>query len=256
MLVLIRGAGEIASGIALRLRSVGFDVVMTELDTPTAVCRKAAFAEAVRTDEQTVESVTARRAGNANAARELLSRGILPVLADPEARCCKALRPDLLVDAICAGENLGTKLSDAKLVVGVGAGFTAGLDCHAVIGDASGHTLGRVYYRGGVPAESPEIRFALERPLFAPSDGEFIGARRIGDTVRAGETVGVVSGNPVTAEVSGALRGLTADGMKVSRGAKVGVIDAAGRPENCYSASGKALAVAGGVLEALLKLGR
>lgn len=258
MLTLIRGAGELASGIALRLRRVGIDVVMTERETPTTIRRTAAFACAVTSDEMTVENVTARRALNASAARELLSRGILPVLVDPEARCLKTLRPAMLVDAICAGRNLGTSISDARVVIGVGAGFTAGVDCHAVIDAAPGHPLGRVYYKGGAtpwPDAYGAMDGDIEGVLCAPADGAFMGTRRIGDVVGAGDTVGVVAGEPMTASCSGVLLGLLADGVAVTRGMKAAEVSPHGKVEHCYSVSGCALAVGGGVLEALLKLG-
>ena len=144
MLALIRGAGDIASGAAMRLWRCGIDVVMTDLARPTAIRRTVAFSDAIVHGETTVEGLRAVRAENAAEAKKLLREGSLPVLADPECACRGELAPDALVDAILAKRNLGTKIDDAPIVVGVGPGFTAGEDCHAVVETMRGHTLGRL----------------------------------------------------------------------------------------------------------------
>lgn len=146
MLALIRGAGDLATGIALRLWRSGIRVVLTDLERPTAIRRTVAFSEAIVYGETAVEDVTAHLAANADEARALLAQGIVPVLADPGCACREALAPDALVDAILAKRNLGTRITDAPVVVGIGPGFTAGEDCHAVIETMRGHTLGRVIY--------------------------------------------------------------------------------------------------------------
>ena len=258
MLALIRGAGDLATGIALRLWRSGVQVVMTDLPRPTAIRRTVAFSEAIVHGETTVEDVTARFAVNAEQARALLSQGVIPVLADPDCDCREVLSPDALVDAILAKRNLGTRITDAPVVIGVGPGFTAGKDCHAVVETMRGHTLGRVIYRGSALPNTniPGLigGFAGERVLRAPADGEFRSAHRIGDLVKAGETAGYVAGEPMVCTIDGVLRGLIADGVPVRKGMKSGDVDPRGNVENCYTASDKALAVGGGVLEALLHL--
>ena len=144
MLVLIRGAGDIATGIALRLHRSGLQVVMTDLPRPTAIRRTVCFSPAITDGETTVEGVRAVYAPDTAAAKKYLSQGAVPVLADPKLACRDALHPDALVDAILAKRNLGTRMTDAPVVVGVGPGFTAGEDCHAVVETMRGHTLGRV----------------------------------------------------------------------------------------------------------------
>ncbi len=256
MLTMIRGAGDIASGIALRLHRAGFGVVMTEIARPTTIRRTVAFSDAVMNGEQTVEDVTARYAENWEDACHLLEQGYVPVLVDPACTSREALHPTVLVDAILAKRNLGTTISDAPVVVGIGPGFTAGVDCHAVVETMRGHTLGRVYYAGAALPNTniPGLigGFAGERVLRAPADGVFMGTRRIGDAVEAGETVGTVAGVPMTATITGVLRGLLADGVEVSRGMKSGDVDPRGKAEYCGLVSDKALSVAGGVLEAVL----
>ena len=258
MLILIRGAGDLASGIALRLWHCGFPVAMTEIAQPTTIRRTVAFSDAVTKGEARVEDVTARFAADAEAAKRLLEEGFLPVLVDPEADCRKALQPDALVDAILAKRNLGTKITDAPIVIGVGPGFTSGVDCHAVVETMRGHTLGRVYYEGSALPNTniPGLigGFTGERVLRAPADGVFTAVRKIGDVVEAGETVGFVDGQPMRCTISGVLRGLLADGVPVHKGMKSGDVDPRCKPEYCQTVSDKALAIAGGVLEALLHL--
>ena len=255
-LILIRGAGDLASGIALRLWRAGFRVVMTEIAAPTTIRRTVAFSQAVISGQCTVEDVTAQRAADVREARELLERGALPVLVDPEARCRESLRPDALVDAILAKRNLGTSMTDASVVIGVGPGFTAGLDCHAAVETMRGHTLGRVLYTGS-PLPNTNIPgliggFAGERVLRAPADGIFREALRIGDRVRAGDVAGWVGDAPMLCTLDGVLRGLLASGIRVYKGMKAGDVDPRNDPSYCRTASDKALAIGGGVLEAIL----
>lgn len=258
MFTLIRGAGDLASGIALRLWRSGIEVVMTDLPRPTAIRRTVSFSEAIVHGETTVEDVTARLAANADEARALLAQGIVPVLADPDCACRADLHPDALVDAILAKRNLGTRRTDAPIVIGVGPGFTAGVDCHAVVETMRGHTLGRVIYTGSALPNTniPGLigGFAGERVLRAPVDGVFRSARQIGDLVKAGDVAGYVAGEPMACTIDGVLRGLIADGVLVHKGMKSGDVDPRGDVDNCYTASDKALAVGGGVLEALLHL--
>ena len=258
MFALIRGAGDLASGIALRLWHSGFDVAMTDTEHPTTIRRTVAFSQAIVNGRADVEDVSAQRAENIAHAVELLKRNILPVFADPECCCRHELEPDIIIDAILAKRNLGTKITDAPIVIGVGPGFEAGADCHAVIETMRGHTLGRAIYHG---CASPNTNipgriggFAGERVLRAPDDGVFRGTRQIGDTVAAGDIVGYVGEKPMACTISGVLRGLLADGTSTYKGMKAGDVDPRGKREYCFTVSDKALAVAGGVLEAILCL--
>lgn len=256
MLVLIRGAGDIATGIALRLYRSGLRVVMTDLPRPTAIRRTVCFSQAIVLGETTVEGVRAVRADTASQALERLAEGAVPVLPDPALTCLASLRPDALVDAILAKKNLGTHITDAPVVVGVGPGFTAGADCHAVVETMRGHTLGRVIYDGAALPNTniPGLigGYAGERVLRAPADGVFHQILNIGDEVKAGDIAGEVDGQPMRCTIGGVLRGLLADGTPVHKGMKSGDVDPRCRPEYCTTASDKALAVGGGVLEAIL----
>ena len=258
MFVVIRGGGDIATGVALRLYRSGMEVAVCEIPTPTSIRRTVCFSEAVRLGEITVEGVTARRA-EVGEVPALAAQGIVPVLVDPEGACIGPLAPDAVVDAILAKRNLGTRMDMAPVVVAAGPGFTAGVDCHAVVETMRGHYLGRVIYEGSALPNTniPGLigGFAGERVLRAPADGIFQGARQIGDLVRAGDVAGYVAGVPMTCTIDGVLRGLLADGVAVTKGLKSGDVDPRCAPEHCLCASDKALAVGGGVLEAVLGLG-
>lgn len=258
MLALIRGAGDLASGIALRLYRSGVKIVMTDLERPMAIRRTVAFSDAILHGTMTVEDVTANYARDVQQAREILAQGMIPVLADPDCRCRELLKPDVIIDAILAKRNLGTRITDAPIVIGVGPGFTAGEDCHAVVETMRGHTLGRVIYRGSALPNTniPGLigGFAGERVLRAPADGIFESTHRIRDLVKEGETVGFVALEPMKATISGVLRGLIADGAEVKKGLKCGDVDPRGEVAYCDTVSDKASAIGGGVLEAVLHL--
>lgn len=255
---MIRGAGDIASGIAIRLHRSGFAVVMTDTARPTAIRRTVSFSGAIISGSQRVEDVTARLARSADETAGILGGGDIAVLVDEGCACLEALRPDAVVDAILAKRNLGTTMDMAPAVIGVGPGFTAGVDCHAVVETMRGHTLGRVYYEGSALPNTavPGLigGFAGERVLRAPADGVFRQVLDIGAKVKAGDVAAYVGGKPMACTIGGVLRGILADGTPVTRGMKAGDVDPRGNVENCYTVSDKALAVGGGALEAVLRL--
>jgi xanthine dehydrogenase accessory factor len=254
-LVVVKGGGDLGSGVAWRLRRCGFPTVVLEQAQPTVIRRAVAFAAAMYEGSVAVEGITGRRA-TLPEVPELLPAGVVPVLADPQGHSLGVLRPAVLVDAILAKRNTGTRLADAPLVIALGPGFRAGRDCHAVVETARGHTLGRVYWQGealpnsGTPGEVMGV--AEERVLRAPAAGTFQALLQIGDRVEAGQPVAMVHGQPVPARVAGVVRGLLHDGLPAHAGMKVGDIDPRGEPACCFTVSDKALAVAGGVLEAIL----
>jgi len=258
MIIWVRGAGDIATGIAFRLHKSGFSVVMSDLPQPTSIRRTICFSEAIIKGETKVEDITAHFAKSADEAREILQRGDIAVIADPTGDIAKQLAPVAVVDAILAKKNLGTKISDASIVIAAGPGFTACVDCHAVVETMRGHTLGRVYYSGsalpdtGVPGNIGG--FTLERLLRAPCAGVFRGVKQIGDVVEAGEVCAYVDGEPMISRIKGVLRGLLPDGIVVYEGMKSGDVDPRCEISHCFTVSDKALSIGGGVLEALLHL--
>lgn len=256
MIVLIKGAGDIASGIAHRLVRSGFNVIMTEIAEPTMVRRTVSFGEAVYQGSVTIEGITARLVNIDADLKPIWASKEIPVIIDPHGFSVQRIQPQVLVDAILAKKNTGTSLGQAPLTIGLGPGFTAGVDVTAVIETMRGHDLGRVIYEGparpntGIPGEIGGQ--SLKRLLRAPAAGVFISNHKIGDFIQADEVVGQVNNINVKAEITGILRGLLKSGLVVSMGMKIGDIDPRASREHCYTISDKARAVAGGVLEAIL----
>ncbi|MFC1943244.1 selenium-dependent molybdenum cofactor biosynthesis protein YqeB [Chloroflexota bacterium] len=252
----MKGGGDLASGVAIRLFRSGFPVVITELPQPMVIRRPVAFAEAVYTGETSIEGVVARRVDRVEHIWPTLREGLIPVIVDPKAHIVEELHPTVLIDAIVAKRNMGTSLSDAPIVIALGPGFEAGVDAHAIVETNRGHDLGRVLWTGwaepntGIP--SSVDGYAEERVLRAPVEGVVSVAKRIGEFVQKGEVVAWVNGTPVAATIQGVLRGLIKEGIKVAKGIKMGDIDPRGQPNYCFTVSDKALAVGGGVLEAVL----
>lgn len=255
-LVVIKGAGDLASGVAYRLKRAGFPLVMTELDRPLLVRRAVSFGEAVFSAETEIEGIKARRVDTAAEARRVAYSELIPVMVDPAASIVTALQPPVLIDAIMAKKNTGTALADAPLVIALGPGFTAGEDCHVVIETNRGHRLGRVIYAG--PAEPDTGRpgrvqdRSADRVLRAPVNGRVVGHANIGDMVKAGQVLAEVDGHLLRAPFDGVLRGLVHPTVTVRAGLKIGDLDPRGVASHCYTISEKSLAIGGGVLEAIL----
>lgn len=255
--VLIRGAGEMASGVAHRLYQSHFKLCMLEIAHPLAVRREVSFCEAVYDGEKEVEGVRAERISDPEEIPSIWEKGRIPLLIDPDGKQTRNyLNPDILIDAIMAKKNLGTKMDDAPLVIGLGPGFHAGKDVHIVIETNRGHNLGRMILRGeaepdtGIPGDIGG--YTVERLLRTMKKGVFHTDKTIGDRVHKGTVVAVVDDYPVIAKISGVLRGLLRDGVEVKKGMKVGDVDPRGKRENCFTISDKARAIGGGVLEAIL----
>lgn len=254
--VLIRGGGDLASGVALRLHRVGLGVVITELAAPLAVRRTVSFAEAVYEKQVTVEGVTARCVEDPTDTLKILgvmAKAQIPVLIDPDCRAAAVLHPLAIVDGRMtkrAPERLSHR---ASLYIGLGPGFEAPSNCHAVIETVRGHTLGRVIWQGTTLPDTMVPEGDGRRLLRAPADGMVQSDARIGQHFEPGETIAVVGGEKITAPFTGVLRGLLRPGTPAIAGMKIGDLDARDDPRLCELVSDKSLAVGGGVLEALLR---
>ena len=252
-LVVVRGGGDLGTGVVARLHRAGFPVAVLELPEPLAIRRRVAVAAAVLDGETVVEDVVARAVATVDEARAVASSGEVAVLvgADPAS-----LRPEVLVDARMAKRNLGTSIDQAPLVVALGPGFTAGIDCHAVVETKRGHHLGRVLWEGRAAPDTGEPGMlggkAAERVVRAPGDGVVAWHVEIGDDVTAGQPLGAVGDGVVAAPIDGVVRGLIQPGRDVTAGLKIGDVDPRGEPGASFEISDKALAVGGGVLEAVL----
>ena len=255
ILVIFRGGGDLASGVAVRLFRAGFPLMILEIERPTVIRLPVSFARAVYEGKVMVEEIEAVLIPSWEKAEDIIKKGKIPVLIDPEGSCIEKLSPTVIVDAILAKRNLGTRINQAPLVIGLGPGFTAGEDVNVVIETKRGHYLGRIYYQGqavpdtGVPGEVGGE--SKRRLLRAPTEGKIVPLHQIGDLVKAGEIIAEVEGVPLNAEISGVLRGLIYPQSVVARGMKVGDIDPRGIREFCFTVSDKARSLGGGVLEVI-----
>ena len=257
-LVVIKGAGDLATGVAYRLRRAGFPVVMTEIAQPTVVRRTVSFAQAVFDGTAEVEGMRATLVATTEEARALARRPENAVIVDPQASVIQALQPSIVVDAIVAKRNTGTHIDDAPAVIALGPGFRADRDAHAVIETNRGHRLGRVIWNGEAEPDTgiPGLvdGHGADRVLRAPASGTFLGIRDIGDHVAKDDVVGYVETRPVVAPFDGCLRGLIHSDVHVHRAMKIGDVDPRATVEHCFTISDKALAIGGGVLEAAMYL--
>lgn len=256
--ILIRGAGEMASAVAWRLHAANMArLCMLDLDEPLCVRRSVSFCTALETGRAVVEGVEAVAARNWTDAETAWAARRIAVFRTGDWERVRAPAPEVLIDAILAKRNIGTRIDAAPLVIALGPGFEAGRDCHMVIETNRGHNLGRVIVSGsaepntGLPGAI--AGYAAERVLRAPACGRFEANRGIGDRVRAGEQVGTVAGQPVVSPLDGMLRGLIRTGTEVTAGLKIGDVDPRGQRQYCDTISDKARAIAGGVLEAVLR---
>ena len=256
LVVLIRGGGEVASGVAHKLTRARFRVCMTETSQPLAVSRGVAFCEAVYDGEKEVEGITAKLVESPKQIASVWRQNKLPVIVDPDALVKDTVKPTVLVDALMAKQNLGTKIGDAPFVIGLGPGFKAREDVHIVVETNNSERLGRIILSGEAEANTgiPVVVGGLtaERVLHSPSDGQFATDKDIGDIVKAGDTVASVASQPLKANIGGVVRALLRSGTVVGKGAKLGEIDPSGDKEACYTIRPRMRAIAGGVLEAIM----
>lgn len=270
-LIIVRGGGDLATGTIAKLYRCGFSVLILEIEHPSAIRRNVAFSEAVYQGKQTVEDITCVLAKNLKEAEEMLEKGMLVLLVDPEGNCISKLQPLAVVDGILAKKNLGTHRQMAPITIGLGPGFEAGKDVDAVIETMRGHHLGRVLYQGSAIANTgvPGVigGYAKERVIHSPGTGIIKNVKKITDVVEQGEVIAWIEPQrkqmddpveeriPVKATIPGLLRGLIREDYPVTKGFKIADIDPRIQEyENCFTISDKARCIAGGVVEALFYL--
>lgn len=256
-LCVLRGGGDLATGVAWHLVDTGWPVVVLELPDPLAVRRTVALSTAVTEGEVTVQGLRGVLVMSPEEAVAATERGDAAVMVAPELAAVEPLRPDVVVDARLAKRNIDTSKDDAGLVVALGPGFIAGHDCHAVVETMRGPDLGRVLWRGSAQpdtGEPAELRGrSADRVLRAPVAGKVRWRVGIGDLVVAGQPLGTVGGAEVEAPFNGVMRGAIRPGMTVPSGLKIGDVDPRGDPSACDRISDKALKVGEGVLKAVVK---
>ncbi len=258
-IIIVRGGGDIATGIICRLHKVGFKVIILEVEQPTAVRRNVALSEAIYQGQWTVEGVTSFKIVDVSECEKVWRNNRVPILIDPEMQTLSLIKAHCLVDGTVSKLNRGLSKTLAPIVIGVGPGFTAGVDVDAVIETLRGHDLGRIIYNGkaikntGIPGDIGG--FTKERVVHAPAEGVWEAQVAIGQVVQKGQQIGHIDTTIVEASLSGLVRGLIKSGHIVSKGMKIGDIDPRENIESGLNTiSDKARCISGSVLEAILVL--
>ncbi|WP_026478932.1 selenium-dependent molybdenum cofactor biosynthesis protein YqeB [Alkaliphilus transvaalensis] len=258
-LVIIKGAGDIASAVAHKLVRCGFKVIMTEIEKPTCLRRTVSFANCIYEGTWEVEGIRAKKVKDSVEIEKVLAQGDIAVVVDDKCSIKNAVKPITIIDAVLAKTNTGTQMGDAPLVIGLGPGFTAGEDVDLVVETNRGHNLGKVILVGkaeantGIPGNIGG--FSKERVLRASCHGRIYHIKRLGDLVMMGETVATINHIPVKTSISGVIRGLIYNGLEVQEGAKIGDVDPRGNRDWVYTISDKGRCIAGGVLEGIMMKG-
>lgn len=272
-IVLVRGAGEQASGVGWALAKAGFRVLMTEVEQPLMVRWPVSFGTAVKEGQWSVEGIISRRVSSTEECQSVWENGEIPILVDPELKSLASIKPGVLVDAILAKRNLGTHRQMAPLTIGLGPGFTAGEDVHLVIETNRGHNLGRIIASGpaepntGIPGNV--AGYSRERVIYSSQTGIFRTERKIGERVAVGDVLGTIERlgameewgtlrenermSPVLSPLEGVLRGLLQTGTRVSQAVKIGDIDPRGNVDFCWTISDKARALGAAVVLSILE---
>ncbi len=257
-IAVVKGGGDLGTGVAYRLWRAGFHVLCTDLAKPLVIRRSVAFASALYDARITVDGAMAQRIMYVDEAVYTWQRNGIPVIADADGRSIAALHPDIVIDAVMAKRNTGTTMQDAPVVIACGPGFTADADCHAVIETQRGHNLGRVLHSGSAAADTGVPGTVggadVQRIVRAPIAGIMYGRKAIGDIVKVGDIIAQIDTTIVRASLGGVVRGLLHDDVRVTENMKIGDIDPRADVSYCYSISDKALAIGGGVLEAVFSL--
>ena len=255
--VLIRGGGDLASGVALRLHRAGIRVLIAELPHPLAVRRTVSFSEAVYNGEQSIEGVRARRI-DPDQVPAWDDAEVIPVIVDPEVFILLSCALPVVIDARLLKRRPDPLPAPVLLHIGLGPGFHAGRNCHGVIETRRSHTLGRVYWSGSTQPDSGEPEGDPQRVLRAPHNGIITALADIGDHVNESQPIAEIHDDQADLHASilspfaGVVRGLMRDGSVVTKGLKIGDVDARNDASACFLVSDKSLAIGGGALEAIL----
>lgn len=257
--VLVRGAGDIATGTIIKLHKSGIKVLACECENPSAIRRKAALCEAVYDGTSMVEGVISQKVETIEQIERAFQRCEVPVMVDEKLSILSSIKPVCVVDAILAKKNLSTRMDMAPITIALGPGFVAGKDVHAVIETKRCHNLGRIIYNGSAKPNTGKPGIiageSTKRVIYANNDGIIKHNAKIGDIVLKGQILAFIGQKEVNATIDGVLRGLIREGFNVSKGLKIADIDPRKEEkENCITVSDKARCIAGGVLEALLHL--
>lgn len=257
--IIVRGGGDLATGVIQKLCHAGFKVLVLEVATPLAIRRTVALCTAVNEQKYQVEDIVAVHIDTIEECETCWDNNEVPILVDPSGRSIEQLQPVAVIDAILAKKNLGTSSAMAPIVVAMGPGFSAPEDCHCVIETMRGHQLGRLIFSGatlpntGIPGEIGGK--SAERVVHSPDSGIVKHYRAIGDIVEKNDLLFYVGETPVYSPLSGVLRGLISNGLEISKGLKCADVDPRDASVvDCFTISDKARALGGAVLDALFYL--
>lgn len=258
-MVIVRGGGDIASGVIQKVYRCGFKVLVLEIENPTCIRREVSFSEALFEDEIEVEGIKSVRVRNLEEIEDAWKNNKVPVIIDPKGSYINLLKPKAVVDGILAKKNLGTYINMAPITIALGPGFEAGKDVDVVIETNRGHNLGRLIFNGEAQADTGAPGniggYTKERVIYSPCDGVINNVREIGDIVKKEEPLAYVGDYIVRATIDGVLRGIIRNNSKVYKGLKIADIDPRlEERKNCFTISDKARTIGGGVLEALIYL--
>lgn len=256
-LVIVKGGGDIASGVIQKLHRTGFRVLVLEMDCPTSIRRTVCFSEAVYNGKVEIEGITSVHVKNIVEIYHAWANDFVPVMVDTKEEYIEKFNPIAVVDAIIAKKNTGMHKGIAPITIGIGPGFEAGKDVSVVIESNRGHNMGRLIFEGfsepntGMPGNI--AGYTTERVLYSPDDGIITLNHEIGDTVKTGDLIGHVNGHSIISKIDGILRGIIREGTYVTKGMKIGDVDPRTEQiKNCYTISDKARAIGGAVLEAII----
>lgn len=253
--IVVRGAGEMASGVIYQLHKLGYVVIALEMPQPVCVRRLVCFANAIYEKQFEVEGVKSSFANDVSEALRITENKKIPVLVDPDGDSIEIFNPFAVIDARMLKKDINTQISSTPLLIGLGPGFTVGVNCHAIVETNRGKNLGKVILKGkaqeytGIPVELKN--YTYERVLRSPSEGNFITSYKIGDLINVNDVVGSVNDKEIVAKIDGVIRGLIHSNVVVKIDQKIGDIDPRGNKDFCFKISDKANAIGCGVLEAL-----
>ncbi|MGL5797610.1 MAG: selenium-dependent molybdenum cofactor biosynthesis protein YqeB [Cetobacterium sp.] len=257
MLIIIRGGGDLATGVIHRLHKSGFKLLVLEKEFPSSIRRNVCFSECIYSGKQVIENVISKKVINEDEIINCWKKFEIPVIVDSEGEYIKKMKPNILIDAILAKKNLGTNIKMASLTIALGPGFIAGVDTHFVIETMRGHNLGKIIKNGkaledtGIPGEICGI--SNERVIYSKTNGFFKGVKKIGDIVKKGEVIGHIDNFEVVSTIDGLLRGIIPDNYNLKKKFKIADIDPRIEEyQNCFTISDKARSLGGSVLEIIL----
>lgn len=257
MKVVIRGGGDLATGVAEVLYQSGFKILILDIEKPSSIRRSVCFSEAIYDGVTKVEDIICKKVENENDIEKCWNEKIIPIMVDEKGEIIKKIKPNVVVDSIIAKKNLGTTKEMAPITVALGDGFEAGKDVDIVVETMRGHNLGRVITSGramkntGIPGEIKGV--SKDRVIYSLANGRFSSVKKIGDTVQKDEIIGYVGDVEIRGKISGVLRGIIREGYEVTENMKIGDIDPRiEEKNNCFTISDKARSLGGAVLRAIM----